>query len=314
MKLLSLPKKIAIVFIIVALAFIQIILFLLIKNKLLFLNSNFLIYDNSVYHGVMFFSDGPSDQYTCDLTYMKHLFSILRIVFKRYDSYLYFINEPVASAQKEQITLNFDISILNEVKVSAINFTENALHNICQNSLLNRELFISANHDNTEVSPFKIISLPMANKKQKKSEFNTFITGVSSRFSCNNPSDLEIFHLYIEETEKKLINSLDKLNEKATLSNFKILLFDCDYLLLDKIINKTKIDFDLIICSNLNMGKNKIKKGDSIVIFCDHLDKSIIKLDIYSKKQKIFFRITKIPLYRRLLSPNEKFLSLNNNQ
>lgn len=245
---------------------------------------------------------------------MKHLFSILRIVFKRYDSYLYFINEPVASAQKEQITLNFDISILNEVKVSAINFTENALHNICQNSLLNRELFISANHDNTEVSPFKIISLPMANKKQKKSEFNTFITGVSSRFSCNNPSDLELFHLYIEETEKKLINSLDKLNEKATLSNFKILLFDCDYLLLDKIINKTKIDFDLIICSNLNMGKNKIKKGDSIVIFCDHLDKSIIKLDIYSKKQKILFRITKLPLYRRLLSPNEKFLSLNNNQ
>lgn len=291
-------------FSIIIFIFSQIFLFLSIKNIVLQVGSKLLIIDKDVYHGAIFISGEFPINFSKSHFAIAAPFNKIKAIFNNFEFYLYLVNGYFSSPRSEKQQIYFILNSFKSLNVSAINLTENEINNIYPLVVSNSDLFISANLNNVNVLRFKIISLKLNNKINQKRSLPIFITGVSSRFSFYKNKDFEDFHKYIKETTDLITNSLNDLYDDAESSRFRLLLFDCDYLILDKIISKTNINFNLIVCSNSNI-TNKIKQaGSSYIIFCDNLDKAITKIDIYLKNNKIYFEANKIPLFRMLLQTN----------
>ncbi|MGB9763542.1 MAG: hypothetical protein ACPLW7_06125, partial [Minisyncoccia bacterium] len=146
------------------------------------------------------------------------------------------------------------------------------------------------------------------NKINQNKYLRIFITGVSSRFSFYKNNNIEAFDAYIKETTDNIINSLNRLFDAAESSDFRLLLFDCDNLILNRIIDKTNIKFNLVVCSYSNLINKIMKKDSTYVISTNPLCKTITRVDIYFKNGKPYCRVNEIPLLKRLSSENLKIL------
>jgi hypothetical protein len=294
--------KISELFLVVIFIISQLIMLLSINNIVLHTVPKLLFFDKNIYHGVIFISGEFPVEFIKNSFTIAAPFLKINAILNKFDNYLYLINGYFYSPIMEKQKIIFILNLFKRLNVSAINLTEIEINNIYPLVLSNRDLFISANQNKVNVLPFKIIPLTLSSTINQKRSIPIFITGVSSRFLFYKNNDFEAFHSYIEETTDQMINSLNELYNDAQNSKFRLLLFDCDQLFLDKIINKTRIHFNLVICSNSNKGNKIIKDGPSYIMFCDRFDKKITKIDIYLKNDEIYFKANEIPLFRRLLS------------
>lgn len=311
MMLSNLLEKTSYFLIITLFILSQLISISAINKKLFLIGSKVLIIDKNVFQGSIFFSGELPGKFFDNYSDAVDTFTKLNVMFNNIENYLYFVNGLLASPESNKQTMNLILNSLRNLNVSAINPTEFDLYNIYPIESSERELFVSANQNNDLVPSFKIISLAVNNLINQNKFIPIFVTGVSSRFSLYKNNELESFHNYVEETATKIVNSLNKLNDIAKAVKFKILLFDSDYLLLKRIFDQVLIKFDIIVCSNSYTSDKIIKKGDSFIIFSDRIDKKIIRLDIYSRNQKKYFRITELPIFRKFSSLNSPTLEFH---
>ncbi|MGC9059373.1 MAG: hypothetical protein ACP5H3_03155 [Candidatus Aenigmatarchaeota archaeon] len=106
-----------------AFVFCQIFLILIIKNKLLFVGSNFFVYDKSVYHGVLFISGELPNELSNSISTISSSFIKLSAILNNSEDYLFFVNGYFSSPKSPIPLINFMLNFLKELNVSAINLT-----------------------------------------------------------------------------------------------------------------------------------------------------------------------------------------------
>lgn len=274
------------------LLFVQIIFIGILLNLVFILPDGIVLNDKYLYAGTIFITgeiNGAFESVGCD-----NLGSVSRkaaILKKKHGDFLYFDIGNMSSANAE---LNrFLVSNFRSLGGSAINLTEGDIINMKNIIEENADMFISANIELPNVTKYKMKSLWLKNRQNKKKELKIFVTGISTRINIHRRSN------YSADPRKEIISSLDKVYEDAKIADIKILLFNSDFSFLEEVLDKAKIKFDLAVCqSSPSSIPNKTVRLNGIpVLYPDRYGRSLASISVYNTHRRILFRIEYLKLY-----------------
>jgi len=267
-------------------------------NLILITKTGIVFNDRHLYKGDMFFT-GEINGFLY-MTGCDSLGSVSKRahILKKFKDYLYFDAGNITSPN--QVANSVLISNLKTLDITAINLTENDIINLSEENIKKeRNIFISANNVIPLVPKFKKIPFVLKSNNNKTKIINVFVTGIAKKqpfFSSTAES------ISSNDLTNETAFYLNELYMEAKDSDIKVLLFNEDFIFLEETLRKTKIRFDMVVCTSSPYidPNNTVTINDVLIIYPDRYGRSIARCSVYFWLANKKYELEYIKLFKNI--------------
>jgi len=265
-------------------------------NLVCILHGGIVLIDKHLYKGNIFFTgeiNGAIESNGCD---NQGSASRRAHILKKYRDYLYFDMGNISSVSPKVNV--FLINSFRNLDVTAINLTKGDITNIGTNNIAREaDMFISANIEHHQIAKYKKEMLVLKNQENEQINLKVFVTGIAGRNNIpGGPSS------YLADMKKEIMLSINELCGHAKDADIKILLFNSQLFILEEILSKAKIRFDLVVCQSSpdSIPNNTIRINGIPIIYPDRYGRSLASVFVRYAHNKKYYEIEYIRLYRKM--------------
>jgi hypothetical protein len=217
-------------------------------------------------------------------------------ILKKYEDYLYFDMGNISSVSPK-INM-FLINSFRKLNAKAINLTKGDLANIAKDVITREsDMFVSANIAHPQIAKYKKVTLLLKNQKNEQTSLKVFVTGIAGRHNIpDDPSG------YLDGLKREIVLSINEISCHAKDADIKILLFNSQLFLLEEVLARAKVRFDLIVCQSSADGapNSTININGIPIIYPDRYGRSLASVLVYYTHNKKYYDIEYKRLYRKI--------------